>query len=386
LWELARFMSLHTPPMNPPVAPSYDQLLTSLEVPETVLNSAEGLPLARQEASSLPPLPVPTTTYRKPAEDLVVAPLPLPDHKPKRRECVVPDGPGTADVLPRPAKRTRPPLSRTVVPSLYTKEVKAVWEKNPDLFAGLRDAHVLCSADSIRYEVVHGLREFDKAHKVVDVIHERLQNIPKRDIASLLEATKRTVVLSATDAATGEVVGGLMYRPGSSSVGRCTRCDGVQYPMPQSLRCPTCNKKLRCLVTVDHPFVELLLLAVKATYQRVRGIGSRLVDLLKELVPASCRTVFVDSDYFAIGFYEKNGFTTNMTLPWKFTDGDEKCIWDTTFSLRMECARREGEFPTREDVRRGRAEGAAIMSAAAGSAMKRVGRRRVVRVRRPEKV
>jgi len=362
--------------MNRTDAPSYDQLLTGLDLPETVLSSAEGRNYAESEEGSLPPLLVPTSPKLKPAA--VVA---LPPRTPltrKRRECIVPDGPGTADVLPPPAKRRKPPLSRTLVPSLYTAELKKIRNANPDLYAGLRDAHALCSADGVRYGVVHGLREFAKAHAVVDVIHSQIPNIPKKDVMELLGSTQRTVVLSATDAVTGEVIGGLLYRPGAWTVGRCPLCDTVQHPFPQSRKCPSCEKKLREICTVDLPFVELLLLAVKATHQRVRGIGSRLVDLLKELTPSDIPAVFVDSDYRAIAFYEKNGFTTNMTLPWRFTDGDEKSIWDTTYSLRMECTRAAGRFPTREDVRENRQQGAAMMASAAGVVMRR---RRIVRAR-----
>lgn len=76
-------------------------------------------------------------------------------------------------------------------------------------------------------------------------------------------------------------------------------------------------------------FAELAFLAIRADYQ-VSGYGSTLISHLKsisschglgELQERSVRYLFTYADNLAIGFFKKQGFTLNITLPTKYWKG-----------------------------------------------------------------
>jgi len=208
-------------------------------------------------------------------------------------------------------------MGRFFVPKLDTAENAALEEKFPHLFSGLDRAHHLFSENGVRYEIVYGMQKYEKVGRLIDIINTEIPNIPRDAVEKLVTQNRKTTVLCATDESSSTVIGGLIYKTHETV----------------------------------YPFAELLLLAVDRRYQRVCGIGTTLVNTMKELLPQSIYTIFVDSDYRAIIFYQKNGFGEDLTIPAKFTEaGPKQLIWDTTLSVRTECRRIRGVFPTRESV------------------------------------
>lgn len=245
--------------------------------------------------------------------------------------------------------------NRFFVPKLDTEDNRIMVEKFPHLIEGMHDSHVLFSLNGVRYEMTFGMmKKYRCVDEIVRIIHEEIPNIPINDIIKAhIRKNERTIVLCAEDEETNEIVGGLLYR----------------------------THKV-------YPFAELLLLAVTKKYQRARGIGSTLVDQMKELIPPSIYAIFVDSDYRAIPFYEKNGFSENITIPAMFTEMYERdltgsifdehddrgteprrnikqAIWDTTYSVRMECRRIRGEFALRKSLLMERRENGLFMQSIA---------------------
>ena len=87
-------------------------------------------------------------------------------------------------------------------------------------------------------------------------------------------------------------------------------------------------------------YIELVLMAVRNDIQ-FKGVGSRLIDYLKSIIPTHIGCIFVKSDLKCTKFYKKNGFTMYLTLPKKFLD---KFIFKTDGSVSMECHRSDGGF------------------------------------------
>jgi len=80
-------------------------------------------------------------------------------------------------------------------------------------------------------------------------------------------------------------------------------------------------------------YAEIMLMAVD-NERKAKGVGSLLIDVLKTLLPLHVKSILVESDDRCIPFYEKNGFSKDVTWGPYYTTG---VIIKTIRSTLMEC-------------------------------------------------
>lgn len=97
-------------------------------------------------------------------------------------------------------------------------------------------------------------------------------------------------------------------------------------------------------------FIEIILMAVRSGLQ-FGGVGSRIIDCLKQIMPRRINVIFVKSDMRCKPFYKKNGFTENVSIHSRFLKG---LILKTTKSVSMECYRSEGGFAQYSELKKRR--------------------------------
>ncbi len=191
-------------------------------------------------------------------------------------------------------------------------------------FRRLSNLHNVATIDNIKYTAGSTSICAPEIDESISLIQDRIQNIPIEEMRCLVHANKRTTLIHARCPQTNKIVGALIYR--IHKIGK---------------------------------FSEIMYIAVHKNHHLVHGIGSNLITLMKELMPADVCQIFVHADNRCIEFYLKNGFSRNITIEKRYTDNElDTCLVCKNSSIvSMECLRTHGgKFPTREDVRHHRME------------------------------
>jgi len=230
-----------------------------------------------------------------------------------------------AAILP-PRKRTRAEAKGTCILSLPPRKRRRV-DVPAHLTEGLSRMAPVCFLEGPTEYVVWSRPTLGtEGEDVVALITDRL---PNWDMA----ATRR-----------------LLTHGHDYEQGRCTRTLPVQ-----TIRAHQEGGLVGCLLFCVHDtYAELLLMAVKKDLQ-CGGVGSRLIDILKVIVPRTTHSIYVRSDVECVSFYLKNGFTPRVSIPAEAEAEamPSKChVAGMTVCPALQCDRRpDGAFWVREDIR-----------------------------------